>query len=100
MGGRLDSGGGGDVWLDKVPLKISYHELFRICGDPQALVADVVIEGMLDVNFRRGLDEGLMEQWRELEGKLMAVTILYEEDMVVWALEKHGCIQCNLCIGT
>jgi hypothetical protein len=20
-------------WLDKVPLKISYHELFMICGD-------------------------------------------------------------------
>jgi hypothetical protein len=53
-------------------------------------VADVVVEGMWDVNFRRGPDEGLMAQWSEQERKLMWVTISTEEDIVVWALEKSG----------
>jgi hypothetical protein len=52
------------------------------------LVADVVVEGMWDVNFRRGLDEGLMAQWSEHERKLMCIST--EEDIVVWALEKSG----------
>jgi hypothetical protein len=85
MGSRL---GSGCVWLDKVQLEISYHELFKICGDPQALVTDMVVEGMWDVNFRKGLDEGQMAQWRDMERKLMGVTISDEEDTMVWSLEK------------
>jgi hypothetical protein len=50
----------------------------------------MVVEGMWDVNFRKGLDEGQMAQWRDMERKLMGVTISDEEDTMVWSLEKNG----------
>jgi hypothetical protein len=34
-----------DVWLEDVPLRISYHELFQISRDPKAMVADLVVDG-------------------------------------------------------
>jgi hypothetical protein len=44
-----------DVWFGDVPLKVSYHWLFKICNDPKLMVNKTVVEGEWVIYFRRGL---------------------------------------------
>jgi hypothetical protein len=55
------------VWLDEVPLKISYCELFIVSLDPDALVSDLE-DGRWDVQFRRELAQ--LELLRSLLDRL------------------------------
>ncbi|KAJ1281961.1 hypothetical protein BS78_03G013200 [Paspalum vaginatum] len=41
-----------DVWIE-VPLKISYPMLFRICDDPEIVVAECWKEDGWEISFRR-----------------------------------------------
>jgi hypothetical protein len=41
------------VWLEEVPLRVCYPELYEICSDPEALVCDMVVNGEWRVLFRR-----------------------------------------------
>jgi hypothetical protein len=43
-----------DIWLDEVPLKISYHKLFQVCSEPDATVAELEEEGIWFINFIGG----------------------------------------------
>jgi hypothetical protein len=54
------------VWLDEVPLKVSYHGMFQICSDPNVLVGKAYEEGDWMIHFRRELTEYLSIQWEEL----------------------------------
>jgi hypothetical protein len=87
MEGKLNFG---KMCGHKVPMKVSYHELFRVCEDPNALVVDLVEEGVWGINFRRKLNEGQWTQWREQEERMPRVSLSMEEDTIVWALEKGG----------
>jgi hypothetical protein len=83
------------VWLDEVPLKISYCELFIVSLDPDALVSDLE-DGRWDVQFRRELAQ--LELLRSLLDRLRGGgggTILAKDDKIVWALERHGCFTTN-----
>jgi hypothetical protein len=40
------------VWLDSVPLSVSFYELYLVSSDP----GELVINGEWGVNFRRDLD--------------------------------------------
>jgi hypothetical protein len=73
-----------------VLLKVRFHELFLICSEPEALVEEVVKEGVWRIRFRRQLSEHQQELWRELEGELRGVVITIEGDRVKWVLEKDG----------
>jgi hypothetical protein len=46
-----------NVWIDRVPLSVSFCELFGICSEPEAMVGELVEEGCWRVDFRRELDE-------------------------------------------
>jgi hypothetical protein len=78
------------VWLDEVPLKISYCELFVISSDPNALVSEMEEDGRWVVQFRRELTRNQMEMWRSLLDRLRGLTISAHDDILTWALEKHG----------
>jgi hypothetical protein len=71
-----------DVWLDRVPLKVSFQELFKICSDPDALVMNLVVGGEWRLEFRRELDVQQMALLGVLEGKLEVVNIDKIEDTI------------------
>jgi hypothetical protein len=62
-----------DVCLDRVPLGVSFWELFEVCSDPEAMVGKLVEEGCWRVDFRRELDEHQLEMWEVLQDKLRSV---------------------------
>jgi hypothetical protein len=71
-----------DVWLEGVPLRISYQELFQITRDPKAMVADLMVDGEWRIQFRRELDGNQVVKLGELVEKLQRVNLSAEEDMV------------------
>jgi hypothetical protein len=79
-----------DVWLDRVPLKVSFYELFKISSDPEALVEELVEEGSWKVEFRRELNEQQLELWSTLQDKLLRVEVNGGNDIIVWAFEKDA----------
>jgi hypothetical protein len=79
-----------DVWMDKVPLRVSYQEFYNISSDPHALFEDLLAGGEWQVNFSRELDIEQMERWDELSSRLQGVCFSDESDTVVWALKKDG----------
>jgi hypothetical protein len=44
--------------VDKVPLSVSFYELYVVSSDPGALVGEMVDNGVWIVNFIRELDAG------------------------------------------
>jgi hypothetical protein len=71
------------VWLDKVPSRVSYHELFEIYSEPKAIVGDLVEEEEWLIQFRRALNGRLMESWNSLHDKLGEVNLTTEDDRVI-----------------
>jgi hypothetical protein len=59
------------VWLDDVPQKLNYHELFQIRSDLQVMVGATQERGGWMIHFRRELNEHLRIQWEELYGRLL-----------------------------
>jgi hypothetical protein len=53
-----------DVWVDKVSLKLSFHERFEICSYPNALLEDME-EGVWLIYFRRESSDQQIELWKE-----------------------------------
>jgi hypothetical protein len=72
-----------DVWLGDVPLKVSYHGLFKICSDPKLMVNKAFVEGEWVIHFRRGLASDLNAQWQELYGRLEGIELTSKDDVVV-----------------
>jgi hypothetical protein len=50
-----------DVWIDKVPLRVTYTKLFSLCSDPDALVEDMEEDGEWQLEFRRELSDTQIE---------------------------------------
>jgi hypothetical protein len=79
-----------NVWLDVVPLKLSYYELFQVSSDPNALVADMEEDGTWLVQFRRELNMNQIELWRSLFDMLRRLTITVENDIIAWLWRSVG----------
>jgi hypothetical protein len=47
-------------------LKVSYHELYSVCNDPDTNIAELEEDGVWMVFFRRSLDPGQMEMGCEI----------------------------------
>jgi len=96
-----------DVWFGQSPLKIQFSDLFRICTDPSAMVADcyadigwlwtdpsaMVVDYYADIgwliNFRRSLSLEENVSWVELLSILKNVNLDQEvRDDVTWALDN------------
>ena len=78
-----------DVWLGQSPLKIQFSDLFRICTDPSAMVADCYADNGWLINFRRSLSLEENVSWVELLSILQNVNLDQEvRDDVTWALDN------------
>jgi hypothetical protein len=54
------------VWLDHVPMGISYQELFQISREAKAMVTNLVVDGEWRIQFRRELDGNQVARLGEL----------------------------------
>ncbi|WVZ90612.1 hypothetical protein U9M48_036897 [Paspalum notatum var. saurae] len=70
-----------DVWLDKVPWSVNYHELYGICEDKDALVCVYWDGREWNIEFRCERGGGLMVQLQEgwMDGNM---------DTIEWVLDK------------
>lgn len=79
-----------DVWTGEVPLKVRFHNLFKICRNPKQLACQVVENDMLQIDFRRNFGDKELQEWNELIEIVDKMVIRDEPDRVVWALNKSG----------
>lgn len=64
-----------DCWLQNVPLKTAYDDLFKMVRDPERVVAEFWVEGEWYVEFRRSLSVREFERWKELQGELYNISL-------------------------
>jgi hypothetical protein len=79
-----------DSWVQDVPLKIAYGNLYKMAREPLCSVRDCWDEDDWFVDFRRALSIDEFESWNSLLSELQTVSLTDTEDSVTWALEKHG----------
>jgi hypothetical protein len=78
-----------DAWAGRVPLKIQYPDLYKICDDQDALVSDCFDEGDWEIGFRRSLTCGDAEQFQTLLNILRDIRLdASAHDELEWVLDK------------
>jgi hypothetical protein len=79
-----------DIWVGNSPLKIQFPDLYKICDDQEAFVADCYdSEEGWEIGFRRALNCRDVEQWQDLLDILKDVNLnALTEDELEWALDK------------
>lgn len=77
-----------DCWMGDCPLKISFHNLYMISCNPDIKVAKACDNGNWCITFRRQLNEGLRQEWSNLQDLLRGVNLSTGPDKVLWSLEK------------
>jgi hypothetical protein len=87
-----------DPWLGKVHLMSVYANLYRIVRRKNVSVAQVLSTTPLNVSFRRALVGELWEDWLDLVGKVMAVSLTEHRDCFLWTANKTFSVR--ICIMT
>jgi hypothetical protein len=77
-----------DPWLGKDPLMSVYPNLYRIVRRKNVTVAQVLSTTPLNVSFRRALVGEIWEDWLDLGGKVMAVSLTEHRDCFLWTANK------------
>uniref|UniRef100_A0ACD5TWE6 Uncharacterized protein n=1 Tax=Avena sativa TaxID=4498 RepID=A0ACD5TWE6_AVESA len=80
-----------DWWHGEQPLKDRYPSLFAICDDPEILAAQVCLIDVINLRFRRALDQAGVISWLDLVQNLEDVTLGQIKDTVSWHLDPSGC---------
>ena len=80
----------GDNWFGDTTLKVEFWQLFQICSDPEVEVSNVWQNGQWLLNFRRTLDDFLLQECNRLPMLLRRIQLSSGRDEVVWELEKSG----------
>lgn len=77
-----------DCWLQEVPLKILYSNLYKLTRDPYCFVSDCCEEGTWVVDFKRCLSTQDYESWLGLLHMLNGCALTDNKaDCVQWALD-------------
>jgi hypothetical protein len=79
-----------DTWLGDSPLASQYPLLYNIVRRKNVLVADVLSNTPLNIEFRRTLTGNKWEAWIALVQRLILVTLSEEKDIFVWKLTMSG----------
>jgi hypothetical protein len=79
-----------DTWLGDTPLALQYPSLYNIVRRKNVLVADVLSNNPLNIEFRRSLNGNRWAVWLQLVQRLMGVTLTEEPDAFVWKLTTSG----------
>jgi hypothetical protein len=77
-----------DCWLGNCPLKASFPNLFRIVSYPDLEVAKACVNGRWQIEFRRQLNDILVEEWGSLLDLLNDIQLSEGKDEVFWCLER------------
>jgi hypothetical protein len=79
-----------DTWFGDTPLALQYPSLYNIVRRKSVLVADVLSNNPLNIEFRRSLNGNRWAVWLQLVQRLMGVTLTEEPDAFVWKLTTSG----------
>jgi len=80
-----------DCWLQRVPLKLVYNDLYNLIRNPFCHVADCWDEGSWGLEFKRCLSIQQYERWLGLLNMLNDCSLTDNRaDQVLWALEKKN----------
>ena len=78
-----------DIWLGQSPLKVQFPNIFRICEDPTAMVADCCADIGWLINFRQILSLEENSSWEELLSVLQNMNLVQGvRDDITWALDS------------
>lgn len=77
-----------DVWLDEIPLKLAFPQLYEYCRNK--LVNKCFKEGEWVMDFKRSLLPAEASAWISLLTKLEGVKLSRLKDRAIWVLEKSG----------
>jgi hypothetical protein len=77
-----------DSWLGKDPLMSVYPNLYRIVRRKNVSVAQVLSTTPLNVSFRHELVGENWEDWLDLVGKVMTVSLTEHRDCFLWMANK------------
>uniref|UniRef100_A0A8I6YB20 Reverse transcriptase zinc-binding domain-containing protein n=1 Tax=Hordeum vulgare subsp. vulgare TaxID=112509 RepID=A0A8I6YB20_HORVV len=78
-----------DNWLGDEPLALQYPQLYNIAQRRQTIVAAVLRETPLNIQFRRSLIGNRWVRWLHLVRRLMDVSLSDDPDMIVWKLTSN-----------
>jgi hypothetical protein len=79
-----------DTWLGDAPLASQYPSLYNIVRRKNALVAEVLTNRPLNLEFRRSLTGNKWDAWIDLVQRLMFISLSDEKDALVWRLTTSG----------
>lgn len=79
-----------DTWLQEYSLKTRFWDLFVICQQQDASIAQVWDGVDLHLSFRRCVDELNLTRWFELVDLVRNFSPTSDLDRPVWTLEKAG----------
>jgi hypothetical protein len=79
-----------DVWLGDNTLEQQYPSLYHIVQHRNVLVADVLAQTPLNIQFRRVLNGNKWTAWLHVCRRLMTVNLGDEPDNFVWNLTTSG----------
>jgi hypothetical protein len=79
-----------DTWLGDAPLASQYPSLYNIVRRKNALVAEVLTNRPLNLEFRRSLTGNKWAAWIDLVQRLMSISLSDEKDALVWRLTTSG----------
>jgi hypothetical protein len=80
-----------DCWIQNVPLKILYSDLYNLARDPNCYVCDCWEDGVWGVEFKRCLSVQQYDRWLGLLNMLNDCSLIDNRaDSVLWALDKKN----------
>jgi hypothetical protein len=78
------------VWLGDTPLSHQYPALYNIIQHKNVLVSTVFATELINISFRRGLNDNKWVQWLHLCQRLITIYLTSEPDKFIWKLTDSG----------
>ena len=79
-----------DSWIDDTPLATQYPTLYNVTRHKNVLVADVLANNAVHIEFRRNLTGNRWDAWLHMLQKLITIHLTNDEDKFVWKLTSTG----------
>lgn len=77
-----------DVWIDRVPLKLTFSRLYEYRRNKDCLVSECYRDGEWIMDFKRPLPQAEVGCWEKLLAQLRTVKLNDQQDKAVWELER------------
>ena len=79
-----------DAWLETIPFKLQYPDLYNIVRKKSATVSTVLRSNPLNVAFRRSLVGNNLQAWLHLIAKVVNVQLTDQKDTFLWTLKQNS----------